>query len=75
MAKCPYSDIFGAPGTGVHRWRIPILDIALVDTLMTILLAFGNFKTFNFKSFWIVMLWTFIGVRSSTGSPARRRGS
>ena len=26
MGKCPYSDIFGAPGTGVHRWRIPILD-------------------------------------------------
>ena len=60
MGKCPYSDIFGAPGTGVHRWRIPILDIALVDTLLTILLAFGIFKTFNFKSFWIVMLWTFI---------------
>jgi hypothetical protein len=23
-------------------------------------LAFGIFKIFNFKSFWIVMLWTFI---------------
>ena len=58
--SCPYKDIFGAPGTGVHRWRIPILNIALVDTLMTVLLAFGIFKIFNFKSFWIVMLWTFI---------------
>jgi hypothetical protein len=60
MGKCPYKNIFGAPGTGVHRWRIPILNIALVDTVMTVLLAFGIFKTFNFKSFWIVMIWTFI---------------
>lgn len=60
MGKCPYKNIFGAPGTGVHRWRIPILNIALVDTLMTVLLAFGIFKIFNFKSFWIVMIWTFI---------------
>ena len=60
MGRCPYKNIFGAPGTGVHRWRIPILNIALVDTLMTVLLAFGIFKIFNFKSFWIVMLWTFI---------------
>lgn len=58
--SCPYKNIFGAPGTGVHRWRIPILNIALVDTAMTVLLAFGIFKTFNFKSFWFVMLWTFI---------------
>lgn len=38
MGKCPYSDIFGAPGTGVHRWRIPILDI--VDDP----LGFWNFQ-------------------------------
>jgi hypothetical protein len=60
MDKCPYKSIFGDPGTGVHRWRIPVLDMALVDTLLTIILAFGIFKTFNFKSFWIVMLWTFV---------------
>ena len=58
--SCPYSAIFGAPRTGAHKWRIPVLDLALVDTLLTVLLAFVIFKTFNFKSFWIVMLWTFV---------------
>jgi len=50
-----YKNVFGAPGTGVHRWRV-----AVVDTALTILLAFGIFKIFNFKSFWIVLLWTLV---------------
>jgi hypothetical protein len=58
--SCPYKNIFGEPRTGVHRWRVPILDISVVDTALTVLLAFGIFKIFNFKNFWIVMLWTFI---------------
>ena len=60
MAKCPYKNMFGAPGTGVHRWRVPILNVAVVDTALTILLAFEIFKIFNFKSFWIVLLWTLV---------------
>ena len=32
-----YKDIFGIPGTGLHATRIPILDIALIDTVFTII--------------------------------------
>jgi hypothetical protein len=32
-----YKDIFGAPGTGIHRYRF--MGVALVDTVMTIILA------------------------------------
>ena len=41
MGYCPfskYSDIFGKAGTGVHKFKI--LDTAMVDYILTILLAF-----------------------------------
>jgi hypothetical protein len=39
MATCPYKDFFGRPREGAHAIRIPILDIALVDTAATVALA------------------------------------
>ena len=39
MSLCKYSNIFGAPNTGVHSYRI--FDIAIVDLGLTIVLAFG----------------------------------
>jgi hypothetical protein len=36
---CPFRDLFGAPRTGAHSIRIPILDIALVDTVLTFIAA------------------------------------
>ena len=35
--SCPYKDLFGAPGTGAHSIRF--LGFAVVDTLLTVLLA------------------------------------
>jgi hypothetical protein len=37
--SCAHKDIFGKPRQGVHKYRIPVLDIALVDTLLTVLVA------------------------------------
>lgn len=39
MSLCPYKNMFGAPRTGAHAIRIPVLDIALVDTVATVALA------------------------------------
>ena len=33
---CRYKDVFGAPGTGVHKH---VFGIAWVDTVMTVLIA------------------------------------
>lgn len=38
MNLCKYKDVFGKPGEGAHRFRI--FDIAIVDTLLTVLLAY-----------------------------------
>ena len=48
MKLCPlsqYKDIFGAPGTGPHRFRF--MGVALVDFAMTMALAV--FVTWAFK--------------------------
>jgi len=35
---CKYKNIFGEPNTGLHEYRI--LDIAIVDVILTIMVAF-----------------------------------
>ena len=37
MSSCPYKDILGVPGQGVHSYRF--LDTAIVDYVLTIILA------------------------------------
>jgi len=44
--SCPFKNIFGKPGTGVHSLRGPG-NIAVVDTLLTIFGAFLISKYFK----------------------------
>lgn len=62
---CQYKDIFGKEGQGIHSIRIPIPGIkggiALVDTLLTFLVAYmiGRYyhmKPFNIFSLFIVLM-------------------
>lgn len=46
MSLCRFKDIFGAPGQGVHAWRIPFANLALVDTALTLGAA------------WLLAKWT-----------------
>jgi len=52
MSLCKYKDILGIPKKGVHENRIPVLDIALNDTVGTIVLGlvFGILISFIFKT-------------------------
>ncbi len=34
---CKFKDVFGKPKQGIHRFRIPGTDTALVDYLLTLL--------------------------------------
>jgi len=60
MSLCKYKSIFGDPGVGVHKTRIPILDIAFIDTLFTFIAAWIIYKYFKFKSYWKVLGTLFI---------------
>jgi hypothetical protein len=50
---CKYKDIFGKPKEGVHAYRF--LDIAIVDVMLTILLAYGIYR-FVGTDFWITLI-------------------
>lgn len=54
---CKYKNIFGKPNEGAHSYRI--FDIAIVDVLLTILLAYAISFFTNYK-FIYVLLFTFI---------------
>lgn len=57
--SCPWKDIFGRPREGPHSWRV--LDVAVVDSALTVLLALILQKIFfkNF-SFLKILVATFI---------------
>ena len=39
MNLCKFRDVLGKPGEGLHWSRIPVLDIALNDVLLTAMIA------------------------------------
>ena len=53
------SNLFGKPGTGLHAIRIPILDIAFIDTLFTFLLAYF-IKNYYYKKTQYTTLFIFM---------------
>lgn len=54
---CHYKDIFGHPREGAHAYRV--FDIAVVDVVATIIVAFIISRTFNL-SFWKSLVTLFI---------------
>jgi hypothetical protein len=57
MDLCKYSNLFGAPNTGLHKYRF--FDIAIVDVVATVFL--GIFiKVYFFKKTNILKIMPFI---------------
>jgi hypothetical protein len=52
---CQYRDALGEPRRGAHAARIPLLNWALVDTLLTVIAAW-IISRWTRSSFWIVLL-------------------
>ena len=51
MSLCKYKNIFGEPRTGAHSYRIPIVDIAAMDVILTIIAALiiSQFLVYMYK--------------------------
>jgi uncharacterized membrane protein YedE/YeeE len=37
MRLCGYRNVFGPARTGVHAWRLPMVDLAVVDLALTLI--------------------------------------
>jgi hypothetical protein len=61
---CGLKNLLGEPRKGAHALRIPLLDIALVDTLLTIVLAFAASRLLgtSFLLTFIVLLIVAVAV-------------
>ena len=60
MSLCKYQNIFGEVNSGVHKYRI--FNIAIVDTVLTILLAFAISKGFNLNFFKVLLAVFIFGI-------------
>jgi len=57
---CKYKDIFGKPNTGAHKYRL--FNVAIVDVLLTILLAYGISMFFKFPFLYTLGFLFIIGI-------------
>ncbi len=57
MNLCKFKDMFGKPNTGLHSIRI--FNIAIVDVLLTVLLAYIIANTFHTR-FYVTLIALFI---------------
>ena len=60
MKLCTYKDIFGAPNTGVHRYRL--FGVAVVDVLATVLLAWLLAKSFGWRMVVVLPFMFLLGI-------------
>ena len=60
MDLCKYRDMFGKPNTGMHSIRIG--NIAVADTLLTVLLAYAIAGAFNVSFYETLIVLFIVGV-------------
>ena len=60
MSFCKYKDIFGKPNEGVHSYRI--FDIAIVDTLLTIIIGYFISKFFKLNFYYVLISLFIISI-------------
>lgn len=72
MSLCKYANIFGEPGKGIHSIRI--FNIAIMDVLGTILIAFIIHQIILEKllNIYSISIWIVIGLCFLAGIIAHR---
>jgi uncharacterized membrane protein len=59
MSLCKYRNFFGKPGKGVHSYRIPLLDVAAVDVIATLIVGY-LIALYSKWNYWLVVLVLFL---------------
>ena len=60
MSLCPYKNIFGSLGTGIHSYRI--FDIAYFDVLVTIIVAYILSRILRTPFLYTLILFFIFGI-------------
>ena len=59
MSSCPYANILGEPGKGVHSWRVG--PFAAADTIATIVAAIITAYLYNINVWYSLIGWFIAG--------------
>lgn len=57
---CPYANLLGKPRTGIHSVRV--FDFAIVDVLLTVLLALVCFAVLKTSLVALLIFWFALGI-------------
>jgi hypothetical protein len=60
MDLCKYKDLFGKLGTGIHSYRI--YNIAYLDILVTVVVAYGLSKLFGTPFLYTLIAFIILGI-------------
>lgn len=58
-SKCPFANLLGTPGEGVHATRIG--GYAFVDTLLTVIAAYFTTYFIKISFLWSLVVWFVLG--------------
>ncbi len=62
MSFCKYKDALGKPREGAHESRIPVLDVATNDVVMTIIVGISIAIIFGFNAGNTVIVLFLMGI-------------
>jgi len=60
MNLCKYSNMFGKPNTGIHKYRL--FDIAILDVLLTIIIGIIIHKFTGYSMIYILFVLFLLGI-------------
>jgi hypothetical protein len=60
MNLCKYRNMLGVPGKGVHSYRI--FNIAIVDVILTLIVAYIISYIFKKSFFWVSIILFVLGI-------------
>ena len=60
MSKCPYKNLFGSLGTGIHSYRI--YNIAYLDILVAVIVAFILSRILRTPFLYTLIVFFIIGI-------------
>ena len=60
VSLCPYKNIFGIPGEGVHSYKL--FGISVVDTVVVVIVAYGISKYFDYNFKLVLIIFFLLGI-------------
>lgn len=62
MSFCKYKNMFGEPNKESHMYRIPLINLAFVDVLITIIAGYAISKYFEYSILSVMIVLILLSI-------------